>query len=127
MKSDFQTPLSRVRGLGSAKSGTTHFWHQRLTALANVPLVLFVVFTVVSLAGASHAEAIAFLSRPWVAIILLLAVGSVLYHMKLGMQIVIEDYVHGASGLILNILNTFFCMALAATCAFAIMKLGFGG
>ena len=127
MAEDFRTPLSKVRGLGSAKEGTDHFWRQRLTALANVPLMLFLIWVVMTLAGASHAEAVAFLSRPGVAIIMLLVLGSMLYHMKLGMQVVIEDYVHGASGLVLTILNTFFAIAMMAACGFAVLKLGFGG
>ena len=124
---DFRTPLSRVRGLGSAKEGTEHFWRQRLTGLANVPLMLFFVWVVASLAGASHAEAVECFSKPWVAIIMLLVIGSATYHMKLGMQVVIEDYVHGFVGVVLNILNIFFAIAMAAALAFAILKLGFGG
>lgn len=126
-QTDMSTPLSRVRGLGSAKDGTEHFWHQRLTAIANVPLMAFLVWCLVSLNGVGHAETVASLSTPWVAVTLLLAVGSALFHMKLGMQVVIEDYVHGASGKVLLILNTFFCIALAVICGFAILKLGFGG
>ena len=95
---DMHTPLSRVRGLGSAKEGTDHFWRQRLTAIANVPLILFFIWVVISLNGASHAEVVAYLSKPWVAIIMLMVLGAGIYHMKLGMQVVIEDYVHGGSG-----------------------------
>ena len=127
MAQDFRTPLSRVRGLGSAKEGTDHFWRQRLTGLANVPLMLFFIWVIMTLADASHGEAVAFLSRPWVAILMLLVLGSALYHMKLGMQVVIEDYVHGASGLVLTILNTFFAFLMMAACGFAVLKLGFGG
>lgn len=127
MTNDYRTPLSRVRGLGSAKTGTGHFWQQRMTALANLPLVLFFLWTVISLIGASHAEVVVHLSNPFVAIMMVLLIISVAWHMRLGMQIVIEDYIHGFGGLILNILNTFFAIALAASCAFAILKLAFGG
>ena len=127
MQNDMRTPLSRVRGLGSAKEGTEHFWRQRLTAIANVPLVLFFLWVVVMLNGATYDQVVACLSKPWVAIIMLMVMGSVIYHMKLGMQVVIEDYVHGAMGRLLLIANTFFCIILAVASAFAILKLGFGG
>lgn len=123
---DMRTPLSRVRGLGSAKDGTNHFWHQRLTAIANIPLMLFFIWSIIVLNGADHAQTVAYLSSPFVAIMMLLVVGAGIYHMKLGMQVIIEDYVHGAAGKALLIANTFFCICLSAACAFAILKLGFG-
>ena len=126
-QNDMRTPLSRVRGLGSAREGTEHFWRQRLTAIANIPLLGFFIFVVVKLNGAGHAELVAYLSQPWVAIIMLIVLGSGIYHMKLGMQVIIEDYVHGGSGKLLLIANTFFAIALATACSFAILKLGFGG
>lgn len=123
-----RTPLGRVRGLGSAKSGTRHFWHQRLTAIANIPLTLFLIWIVARLIGSSHAEATRLLSFQWVAIALLLALGSVLYHMRIGMQAVIEDYVHGESLKIACLMaNTFFTLAVGVTAAIATLKLGFGG
>ena len=121
-----RTPLSRVRGLGSAKGGTKHFWHQRLTALANIPLMFFFIWTFVSLHGASHAETVAYLSSPLVAIIMLLVLGSAIFHMMLGMQIIIEDYVHGAAGKALLIANIFFAIFMAAACGFAVLKISFG-
>ena len=125
---DMTTPLKRVRGLGSARSGTHHFWHQRLTALANVPLVIFFVILMISLAGESHEVVLDRLASPWVAIVFVLTMISISYHMRLGMQIVIEDYVHGEpQRVLLLIANTFFALIVAAASIFAILKISFGG
>jgi len=122
-----RTPIGRVRGLGSAKSGTEHFWHQRLTAIANVFLVTAFVVILVSLLGRSHAAVIQILGSPFVAIVMLLMVGSVTYHMKLGMQVVIEDYVHDETWKLAAIIaNNFFAIAVAAACAYALLKISFG-
>ena len=125
---DMTTPLKRVRGLGSTRSGTQHFWHQRLTALANVPLVIFFVVLMISTAGETYPVVLDRLSSPWVAILFILTMISVSYHMRLGMQIVIEDYVHGEpQRVLLLIANTFFSLIVAAASIFAILKISFGG
>jgi len=125
---DFRTPLARVRGLGSAKDGTEHFWRQRLTAIANIPLLLFFVGLVVALNGASYEEVRSTLANPFVALVLLLVLGSAFYHMKLGMQVIIEDYVHSEPlRTILVMLNTFFPIILGVVSAFALLKISFGG
>ena len=125
---DMRTPLGKVRGLGSAKEGTDHFWKQRLTALANVPLVLFFVWIIVSLNGAPHSEVVATFSNPLVALLMLAVIFSVCLHMKLGMQMVIEDYIHSEGAkFALIILNIFFCVGIGLASAFAVLKLGFGG
>lgn len=122
-----RTPLGRVRGHGSAKSGTRHFWQQRLTAVANVPLTLAFVFILISLLGRNHAAVVQILGSPLVAIVVLLFIGSATWHMKLGMQVIIEDYVHGEGAkLALLILNIFFSIAVGLASAYAILKLSFG-
>jgi succinate dehydrogenase / fumarate reductase membrane anchor subunit len=121
------TPLARVRGLGAAKSGTEHFWRQRLTAVANVPLTIAFVLIVVSLLGRNHAWAAQTLGSPLVAIIMLLFIASITTHMRIGMQVIIEDYVHDEPArLILIMLNTFFTLAVALASAYGILKLSFG-
>lgn len=125
---DMRTPLSKVRGLGSAKDGTSHFWRQRLTALANIPLALFFIYCIASVAGKSHADTLAFVGNPIIAILLLLFVISGVYHMKLGMQVIIEDYIHGERTKILSlILNLFFAAIIGMACVFSILKISFGG
>ncbi|HEY4773536.1 MAG TPA: succinate dehydrogenase, hydrophobic membrane anchor protein [Xanthobacteraceae bacterium] len=122
-----RTPLGRVRGLGSAKAGTQHFWHQRLTAVANVPLVIAGLIIVISLAGRNHAAAAQILGSPLIAVVMLLFIVSVSYHMRLGMQVIIEDYVHEERiKLVLVMLNAFFSIAVALASAFAVLKLSFG-
>ena len=125
---NMRTPLSRVRGLGSAREGTDHFWRQRLTAVANVPLLLFFIFFIVAYNGEPYAVVAGALSNPLVAVLMGLVLISGTIHMKLGMQVVIEDYIH-AEGLkvALLILNTFFAIAVGAISLFAVLKLGFGG
>jgi succinate dehydrogenase membrane anchor subunit len=124
---EHRTPLARVRGLGSAKTGTAHFWHQRLTAVANVPLTIAFVLIVLALLGRNHAAAQQILASPLVAIVMLLFIGSITYHMRIGMQVIIEDYVHEETAkLALIMLNTFFAVAVALASVYAIFKLSFG-
>ena len=124
---DLRTPLARVGGLGAARSGTGHFWWQRVTAVANVPLTIAFVVILVSLLGRNQAAAQQILGTPLVAITMLLFIGSVSYHMRLGMQVVIEDYVHGEiMRPFLIIANTFFAVAAGLAAGYAILKLSFG-
>jgi succinate dehydrogenase / fumarate reductase, membrane anchor subunit len=124
---EMRTPLGRVRGLGSAKTGTEDFWHQRLPAMANIPLVISGVVIVISLVGRNHAAAAQILGSPLIAILMLLFIISVTYHMRIGMQVIIEDYVHEeTSKIALIVLNTFYTIAVALVSAFAILKLSFG-
>jgi succinate dehydrogenase / fumarate reductase, membrane anchor subunit len=122
-----RTSLGVVRGLGSAKSGTEHFWHQRLTAIANVPLTILLVWFVISHLGSPRAEVLESVRNPFVAIMLALAFLSILWHMRLGMQMVIEDYVHRAGWKLLALLlNSFYTTALGIAAFYAILKMSFG-
>lgn len=122
-----RTSLKQVRGLGAAKDGTEHFWRQRMTALANVPLLLAFVWIVIALAGSTYAEAQATLGHPVTGVIMALVIISAFTHMKLGMQVIIEDYVHGEGlKVALLMLNTFFCVVLGLASLFAVLKLSFG-
>ncbi|MGH6768326.1 MAG: succinate dehydrogenase, hydrophobic membrane anchor protein [Xanthobacteraceae bacterium] len=126
-RNDLRTPLARVRGLGSAKSGTEHFWQMRLTSVASIPLTIAFIFIVVSLLGRNQAFAQQILGTPLVAIVMLLFIITNVHHMWQGMQIVIEDYIHGElPKFSLLIANTLFCFAVGLACAYALFKLSFG-
>jgi succinate dehydrogenase / fumarate reductase, membrane anchor subunit len=122
-----RTPMSRVRGLGSARSGTRHFWHQRLTSVAGVLLTIAFILVVFSILGRNHAAAVQILGSPIVSVVMLLFVFNMTYHMWLGMQVIVEDYVHQELAKVLLLMaNTFFCVVVGFACAFALMKLSFG-
>ncbi|MGO9703121.1 MAG: succinate dehydrogenase, hydrophobic membrane anchor protein [Xanthobacteraceae bacterium] len=122
-----RTPLARVRGLGAAHSGTGHFWRQRLTAVANIPLTIAAVIIIVMLLGRNQAAAAQILGSPLVAIIMLLFIASITAHMRIGMQVIIEDYVQDEiAKLVLIMANTFFTVAVGLASAYGIFKLSFG-
>jgi succinate dehydrogenase / fumarate reductase membrane anchor subunit len=124
---NMRTPLGRARGHGSAKSGTGHFIHQRLTAIANIPLTIVAVLIVTSLIGRNQAYVAQILGSTPVAIVMVLFIISITYHMKVGMQVIIEDYVHDeAAKYALLILNTFFVIVVGFASIYAILKLPFG-
>ena len=123
---DYRTPLGKVRGLGSAKEGTEHFIKQRVSAMSNLILVTLFVGVVIALLGQPFVGVRTAFANPFVSLIVLAVMLSVTYHMRIGMQVVIEDYVHSElprMGLL--ILNTFFALLIALTCAFAVLKMAF--
>jgi succinate dehydrogenase / fumarate reductase, membrane anchor subunit len=125
--SNMRTPLGRVRGYGSAKSGTEDFIRQRLTAIANIPLTIGAVLIITSLIGRNHAAVAQILGSTPVAIVMVLFIISVFYHMRIGMQAIIEDYVHEERAkYALLVLNTFFTIAVGFSSIYAILKLSFG-
>ncbi|HLI98947.1 MAG TPA: succinate dehydrogenase, hydrophobic membrane anchor protein [Bradyrhizobium sp.] len=122
-----RTPLGRVRNLGAAHSGTTDFWRQRVTAVAMVLLILPVIVVVMMLLGRNHAGAAQILGSPLIAIVLLLFIIASAWHMKIGMQVVIEDYVHHEPLKLAAIMaNNFFSFAVALASIYAILKLASG-
>jgi succinate dehydrogenase / fumarate reductase membrane anchor subunit len=126
-KSSIRTPLGRVRGLGAAGAGTSDFWRQRLTAIAMILLIVPSVI-IVMMISPNHAGATQILGSSFVAIVLILFMIASVWHMKIGMQVVIEDYVHDERlKLILIIGNNFFSVAVALASIYAISKLSFGG
>lgn len=122
------TPLAKVRGLGSAKDGTHHWWLQRVTAIANIPLVIFMVVSFVGNAGKGHADWVAWLKQPLVSVIVILFVANFVYHMRLGLQVIVEDYVHDKGNKIALMLTiTFGCVLIAALSIFSVLRIAFGG
>lgn len=125
---DLRTPLNRARGLGSAKEGVHHWWAQRLTAVALIPLVVWFAISLIMLSGADYAIARAWIGSPMVMVLLILTIVIGLHHGQLGMQVVIEDYVHSEGvklTLIIGIRFVAVFFGLAATVA--ILRIGFGG
>jgi len=122
-----RTPLKKVRYLGSAKEGADHFWKQRVTAVANIFLGVFLVWLIASLLGADYATVKQKLGHPLIAVALLGLVVSGTVHMRIGMQTIIEDYVHDEGLKVAAlVLNTFFAVFVALASLFSILKLSFG-
>jgi succinate dehydrogenase / fumarate reductase membrane anchor subunit len=126
-QSALRTPLGRVRGLGSARGGTHHWWMQRVTSIALLPLTIWFVFSAVGLAGAGYAETRAFISAPLNAVLLLALIGLTFHHMAAGLQVVVEDYMRGEfarMATILVIKGVALLMALAS--ALAVLRIALG-
>jgi succinate dehydrogenase / fumarate reductase membrane anchor subunit len=121
---NMQTPLHRVKGLGSSHSGTGHFWHERLTSAALIPLTLWFGYAVLGLVNASQVAAISFLAHPVNAILMAAFAIITLYHIKLGLQVIIDDYVHTpGSKIFLLLLVRFAVIATGSACIFALLRI----
>lgn len=126
--SDLRTPLARARGLGSSRTGLHHWWAQRLTAVALVPLVVWFAVSLVMMSGADHAVVRAWIGSPFVMVLLALTIVVGLHHGQLGMQVVIEDYIHNEARKLALILLVRFVVVLSGVAAIvAILRIGFGG
>ena len=124
--SELRSPLSRARGLGSAKDGTHHFWRQRLTALLLIPLVLWFGFSLAAI-PTEHATLVSWIQQPLVTVLLLLLIVAVFYHAQLGLQVVIEDYIssHARRTPVLLVANAL-CLLFAAVGVVSVLKISFG-
>lgn len=121
-----RNPLAKARGLGSAKDGTAHWWAQRVSAIALVPLVLYVLYLLVSLAGADYATVRLTIAQPVNALLLILFIGTAFWHARLGLQVVIEDYIHvGWLEIALMIAVKFVYVALGVAAIIAIGRIAF--
>jgi succinate dehydrogenase / fumarate reductase membrane anchor subunit len=124
----FRTPLYNVRGLGSAKEGTHHWWMQRVTALALVPLMLWLAFSVASIGGLGYAQAVAWVRSPVNSVLLLGCIIAVFYHGLLGLQVVIEDYVHHEGGKLASLVALkFLTLLLGIASALSVLRVAISG
>jgi succinate dehydrogenase / fumarate reductase membrane anchor subunit len=122
--SSLQTPLHKVEGMGPSHSGTGHFWHERVTAVALIPLSLWFLYVMLGLAGTSEVTALQYLAHPVNAILMAAFIVFSLYHAALGLQVVIDDYVHTAGAKIFLLLVVrFSVIAIGSTCLFAIVRI----
>ena len=121
--SSLQTPLHKVQGLGPSHSGTGHFWRQRVTAVALVPLGLWFTYAILGLAGTNEVAVLSFLSKPWNALLMAAFSTTLLYHMALGLQDIVDDYVHRPGMKIFSLLAIrFVWIAATVTCIFALIR-----
>ena len=128
MNSDLRTPLARARGLGSARVGVHHWWAQRLTAIALIPLVVWFAISLVMMSGADYGAVRAWIGSPVVMVLLILTIAIGLHHGQLGLQVVIEDYVHGDGfKLALIVAVRFIAIFFGMAAVVAILRIGFGG
>jgi succinate dehydrogenase / fumarate reductase membrane anchor subunit len=126
--SQMRSPLGRVLGLGSAKEGVEHWWRQRLTAIALVPLTVWFVVSVIGLVGADRAAIVAWMHSPMPAMLMILLIAATFYHAALGLQVVIEDYVHGETArLTLIVVMWLLCVLFVVRGILAVLTLALAG
>ncbi len=119
------TGLGKVRGLGSAKEGVHHWWLQRVTAVANLALVAWFILSLIRLPALDYASVVLWLHQPTVAVPMLLLIVSVFWHFRLGVQVLAEDYLHGANRVIAMLALNFYTIAMGAAAMFAVLKIAF--
>ena len=122
-----RSPLGRVLGTGSAKEGVQHWWLQRLTSIALVPLTIWFVVSLLSLPSFEHVTVISWMAQSWTALLLILFILTATWHSQLGLRVVVEDYVHGGSKTLTLVVITFIHALVAAASVFAVLKVAFGG
>lgn len=121
-----RSPLGRVRGMGSARNGTHHWWMQRVTSLALLPLTLWFVVSMISLAGASYLETLLWIAQPVNAVLMLALIGLTFHHMAAGLQVVVEDYVrHEFQRIAIILVIKAACVLMAMASAFAVLRIAF--
>lgn len=121
-----RSPLGRVRGMGSARNGTHHWWMQRVTSLALLPLTLWFVASMISLAGASYLETLLWIAQPVNAVLMLALIGLTFHHMAAGLQVVVEDYVrHEFQRIAIILVIKAACVLMAMASAFAVLRIAF--
>jgi succinate dehydrogenase membrane anchor subunit len=122
--SSLETPLHRVQGMGASHSGTGHFWRQRITATALVPLGLWFAFAILGLAGTNEVAVLSFLAEPWNALLMAAFAVILLYHLSLGLQVIVDDYIHSPGmKIVLLLLIRFGVIATMSTCLFALIRI----
>jgi succinate dehydrogenase / fumarate reductase, membrane anchor subunit len=122
-----RSPLGKVLGTGSAKEGVHHWWMQRLTSIALVPLSVWFVVSLLSLPSFEHVAVISWIAQTWTALLLVLFILVATWHSQLGVRVVVEDYVHGGSKTLMLVVITFIHAVVAAAGIFAVLKVAFGG
>ena len=122
-----RSPLGKVLGTGSAKEGVHHWWLQRLTSIALIPLAIWFVVSLLSLPSFDHVAVISWMAQSWTALFLILFVLVATWHSQLGVRVVVEDYVHGGSKTLALVLITFIHAIVAVAGVFAVLKVAFGG
>jgi succinate dehydrogenase / fumarate reductase membrane anchor subunit len=123
----FGTPIGRVRGLGAAKEGTHHWWRQRLTAGGNIALMAWLLLSLARLPGYDYGTVHGWLGSPWVAVPMAALIANVFYHFRLGLQVVIEDYQHNETRIVLMVLLNAYTLVLMALGIFSVLKVAFTG